>query len=224
MIKDSESVHIAWPHHGNVDNYFAVSLLDIVRQFPSVVHSYNSMQGLGLLAKSRNLIAKHFLDETDADWLFMVDSDQFIPIPAFARLLKAADSSLSPVPVYSGVYYAQMSSTSLNAVPLVFKRSKKGLFPLGTLPESDNLIDVDAVGAGALLIHRSTLVLFRERFGEIYGPDWVWFRDGPQGGNTWISEDLYFCERLRDLKIPLKAHLGAVFPHHKTIWLPLNES
>ena len=221
MIKDNESIHIAWAHPGTIDNYFAISLLDIVRQFPSMINSYNSIEGTGLLAKSRNLIVRHFLDDTDADWLFMVDSDQFISVPSFARLLESADSSQDTVPVYTGVYYAQNSSTGIESVPLLFRRTKQGLQPYGELPKSDNLIDVDACGAGALLIHRSTLLKFRELYGEIYGPDWVWFRDGPNGGNTWISEDLYFCERLEELKIPLKAHLGAVFPHHKQVWLPL---
>jgi len=223
MIKDSESVHIAWAHPGTVDNYFAISLLDIVMRFPSIIYSYNSIEGMGLLAKSRNLIVKHFLDNTEADWLFMVDSDQFISVPSFARLLESADSSQDTVPVYTGVYYGQLSSTSLEATPILFRRTKKGLEHYGELPKSDTLIDVDATGAGALFIHRSTLLKFRERYAEIYGPDWVWFRDGPHGGNTWISEDLYFCERLEEMKVPLKAHLGAVFPHHKKVWLPLTK-
>jgi hypothetical protein len=58
----------------------------------------------------------------------------------------------------------------------------------------------------------------RENADPNQGQDWCWFWDGPINGN-WISEDLLFSRRIRQLGFPIYVHTGAVLPHQKSYWL-----
>lgn len=218
MIGKDETVHISWCHHGQVDNYFASSIMDIMKFFPTYMGSHNSVQGVGLLSRSRNLMVKHFLDNTEEDWMLMVDSDQYITIDAFAKLVNTADKD--EFPFVSGLYFAANWKTpvELEPVPLIFKVADDGVQPMLDYPK-DSVVDVYAAGTGCLLIHRSVFEKMREQFGETYGNDWAWFLDGPIGDDKWLSEDLAFCDRVNQAGIKIVAHTGAVTPHHKQMWL-----
>lgn len=219
MLGKDETVHITWCHHGNIDNYFAVSIMDLIKMFPTHIGSWNSVQGLGLLSKSRNIGVKHFLDETDDDWLFMVDSDEYITIDAFAKLVNLADAEETPF--VSGLYFAAnwKTPTELEPVPLIFKLTEdNGVQPFLDYPK-DKAVEVYAAGTGCLLIHRSVLEKMREDFGEQWGYNWAWFQDGPIGDDKWLSEDLSFCDRVNNAGFKIVAHTGAVIPHRKQMWV-----
>jgi len=53
MIGAKETIHVSWATNGLVDNYFMVSLLDIFRDPAYPIGSFNSIQGTGLLSKTR---------------------------------------------------------------------------------------------------------------------------------------------------------------------------
>lgn len=219
MIGNEETVHISWCHHGQIDNYFAVSIMDIIKMFPTHINSYNSIQGLGLLSKSRNMAVKHFLDETEDDWMFMVDSDEYITIDAFAKIVNTADKD--EFPFVSGLYFAAnwTSPTDLEPIPLIFELTKEnGVQPFFAYPK-DEVVEIFAAGTGCLFIHRSVLEKMREKFSESHGDNWAWFMDGPIGDGKWLSEDLTFCDRAQATGIKMVAHTGAVVPHRKTMWL-----
>jgi len=219
MIGDKETVHISWCHGGQVDASFAFSLMDIIRMFPTHVGSYNAIQGIGLLSKSRNVGVKYFLDNTNDDWMFMVDSDQYITPDAFAKLINAADSQ--EVPFVSGLYFAAYwpKPNELEPVPLIYvNKGEAGVLPYYDYPK-DSLVEVYAAGTGCMLIHRSVLEKLRELGAEISGKDWAWFQDGPIEAGKWLSEDLLFCDRVQRAGIKIHAHTGAVMPHHKSMWV-----
>jgi hypothetical protein len=92
-----------------------------------------------------------------------------------------------------------------------------GVIPIMDYPV-DEIIEVDAAGTGALLIHRSVLEAIQAEADEHEGPDWCWFRDLPVGGE-WLGEDLYFCRRIKSLGFPIHAHTGAVLAHRRRYWL-----
>lgn len=221
-MQDNETVCVTWCHHGQVDAYFAHSMMDLLRAEPERIKNFNSVQGLGLLAKSRNIQVQYFLNNTDDDWLFIVDSDEFVTNDAFNKLVDAADKDLYPV--VSGLCFAATfpDPDTLQPVPAIFRVDEKvGLVPFFEYPKN-SLVEIHSAGTGCLMIHRSVLEHMQKAFEKFTGPGWAWFQDGPikDGENfTWISEDLMFSKKLNELGYRLVAHTGAVFPHHKEMWL-----
>lgn len=217
MEKD-ETIHITWCHSGEVDALFAHSMMTIIQKMPERIGSFNNIQGLGLLSKSRNIAIKHFLDNTEDDWVFLVDADEYIGLPEFKTLIDAAERDERPF--MSGLYFAANFTTPelLQAIPLIFIMTDNGVQPYFDYPRNE-IVEIYAAGTGAMLIHRSVLEYMREYGAETFGEDWCWFQDGPLEGNKWLSEDLTFCGRLQHLGIPMYAHTGAIFPHHKRFWL-----
>lgn len=219
MMGNKETVAIAWCHAGEVDAMFAHSILDLVRLYPNRIQSCESVLGLGLLSKSRNILVKNFLDNSKNDWLFMVDADEYITPDAFNKLVNLADRRTAPA--ISGLYFAANFSEDqeLQPVPLIFVNDPElGIQPYFDYPHN-KVVEIYAAGTGCLMIHRSVLERLRELGEEAYGRDWAWFMDGPIGGNKWLSEDLVFCDRINQAGFKMFAHTGAVLPHHKSIWL-----
>jgi hypothetical protein len=216
-MKAKDTVAIGWCHAGQVDTEFALSLIEIVRQKGKKINAYYCVEGLGLLSKSRNIMVRHFLDNTDADWLLMLDSDERISVPTFDLLCATADSVERPV--VAGLYFAALwEGPSLRPVPLIFTAdAEKGLQPWDNYPQNE-VVEVAAAGTGCLLMHRSALQKVRDAHDE-NNKDWCWFQDGPIGGNKWLSEDLTFCSKLSQVGIQMHAHTGAILQHHKPMWI-----
>jgi hypothetical protein len=95
--------------------------------------------------------------------------------------------------------------------------SEKGLQPIDAYPE-DQLIEVDAVGTGCILIHRSVLLDMQKQATPNQGSNWAWFVEGAIDG-TYFGEDLLFSKRLKSMGYKIHAHTGAILPHHKQFWL-----
>jgi hypothetical protein len=216
-MKTKETVAIGWAHGGNVDTEFALSIMEIIRQKGQKVGSYYCVEGTGLLAKSRNIMVKHFLDNTSDDWLLMLDADERISVATFDLLCATADTVERPA--VAGLYFAALwDGPSLRPVPLIFTQNEdNGIQPMDNYPK-DSIVDIIAAGTGCLLLSRKALQKIREAHDE-NNQDWCWFQDGPIGGNKWLSEDLSFCAKLQQFGIPLVAHTGAVLQHHKSIWV-----
>jgi hypothetical protein len=216
-MKQKETVAIGWVHGGEVDTEFALSLMQIIREKSSRIGAFYCVEGTGLLAKSRNIMVTHFLDNTTDDWLLMIDSDERISVPTFDLLCATADKTERPV--VAGLYFAALwEGLSLRPVPLIFEQQESGAInPIDTYPK-DSVIPVVAAGTGCLLMHRSALQKIRDAHDE-NNQAWCWFQDGPIGGNKWLSEDLSFCAKLQQFDIPMVAHTGAVLQHHKRIWV-----
>ena len=216
-MKAKDTVAIGWCHAGEIDTEFGLSIMQLIRDKSKRVGSFYCVEGLGLLAKSRNIMVKHFLDNTTDDWLLMLDADERLSANTFQLLVDVADSVERPV--IAGLYFAALwDGPNLRPVPLIFSADETtGLQPWDNYPKNE-LIKIAAAGTGALLMHRSALAKLR----ELAGPeqhDWAWFQDGPIGANKWLSEDLMFCSRLTNAGIPMYAHTGAVLQHHKRIWV-----
>lgn len=216
-MKAKETVAIGFCHTGMVDTEFALSLMEIIRQKGSRVGAYYCVEGTGLLAKSRNITVKHFLDNTTDDWLLMLDDDERISVQSFDLLVATANSLERPV--VAGLYFAALwEGPNLRPVPLIFSQAEDGaIIPLDDYPK-DSVIPIVAAGTGCLLMHRSALQKIRDAHDE-NNQDWCWFQDGPIGGNKWLSEDLSFCAKLQQFGIPMVAHTGAILQHHKRIWV-----
>ena len=213
----NEKITIAFAHDVVVDTEFALSLVEVIRQRSSRVASYHCVEGTGLLAKSRNIAVKHFMDNGNSDWLLMIDTDQRFSLQSFDTLIEAADKNKRPI--VSGVVLAAVwNGPGLRPVPSIFKKQPDGgILPYDNYPKN-TLVEIDAAGAAYLLTHRSVFQKIRDAAPED-SKDWCWFQDGPINGNRWLSEDLTFCARIAEAGFKMHAHTGALAGHHKMMWL-----
>lgn len=217
-MKSGHKVCIGFAHGHDMDPELGVALFELGRQRGSRIDSVVAVGGLGLLARTRNVIVTKFLDDTTADWLLMIDTDERLNVDAFDKLVATAHHTERPI--VSGLVFAAYWNTAgdLRPLPVIFRMdAERGLQPIDDFPE-DSVIPIDAAGTGCLMVHRSVFEAMRANANENQGPEWCFFFDGAIGGR-WISEDILFSKRVADLGFPMHAHTGAVLPHRKDFWL-----
>lgn len=220
-------VSVCWLHPGVVSSVFARSLVDsmlwdLQRESPRIVsHGFGHVGnecGTGGLVAGRNDLVRIVLDHSEAEWMFMVDSDMGFASDAIDRLIDAAD----PVerPVVGALCFAHKTSGRKEhnairyvAAPTVYDY-RETLDRVGFVArldyERDALTPCSATGAAAVLVHRSTLLEVRDRFGD------VWFDPITHPvGPTTFSEDLSFCVRVAACGAPIHVHTGVRTTHHK---------
>jgi len=175
------------------------------------------------MVQSRNLVVRAFLDETDAEWLFWVDTDMGWRPDALERLLSAADPATAPMVggLCFGLYptgYDGMGGLRFNVTPTLFliaKRVKDGApvySPMPTYPE-DTVTQVHATGSAFLLVHRTVFEKVRAEHGE------HWYDQIIDGDGEVLGEDISFCLRAGALGVPMFVDTGTPTTHHKHVWI-----
>lgn len=176
----------------------------------------------GGLVEARNTGVQRFLDETDHEWLWFIDTDMGFQPDVVDRLVAAAD----PVdrPVVGGlcfglreVAYDGYGGRRVMPVPTLYMPAKSTQGHVGFTNRfeypSDTLLQVAGTGAACLLIHRTVLEKLRAEHGD------GWFDRVRYGDGVPISEDLSFCARLAMAGVPLFVHTGVKTTHHKQFWV-----
>ena len=205
-------------NNGTIDALLAMDLIHVAREKGGHFDHLVQVGNVGLTTRSRNVVVKTFLETTDADWLLMIDSDERLSLETWHKLIDSAHDKDRPI--VSGLVFAAFfdGDDGLRPVPTIYKMdSEKGLQPIDAYP-IDELIEVDAVGTGCLLIHRSVLLDMQKQATPNQGKDWAWFVEGAIDG-TYFGEDLLFSKRLKSMGYKIFAHTGAILPHHKQFWL-----
>lgn len=180
--------------------------------------------GTGGIVAGRNETAATFLDATECEWLFMIDTDMGFGPDTVERLIAAADPTERPV--VGGLTFkldslgrGPYNSARFAILPCAFtayeSADQLGFAPIRDLP-ADDLVRVDATGAACLLVHRSAL----EQVREVHGDHWfdpITFAgsDAYHGPPKTFSEDLSFCVRLIGAGIPIHVHTGVGTTHDK---------
>jgi hypothetical protein len=136
--------------------------------------SFNVMRQV--VHAARNDIVNSFLKSTDCKYLFFIDDDICLPPTGLRQLL--ADSIEHDAPIVTGLYI-QRGEPHL---PVIYRKTDDGrhIFMTKYIP---GLQEVDACGAGCLLIRRDVL--------ETIGSDWFSY------GDYGVSEDMAFCMRVK---------------------------
>lgn len=157
------------------------------------------------IASARNNIARAFLDETDAEWLFMVDSDMGFEAGTVNSLIASAQTGgfevmgalafalkrrlLNPNPLN-----VEMSRLCPTVYQLVETEDEVGFAPVFDYPR-DQVVQVGGTGAACVMIHRGVLARIR----AVYGDAWfdpITHPTGFKGKPRTFSEDLSFCVRV----------------------------
>jgi hypothetical protein len=174
------------------------------------------------LSDGRNQIARSFLDETDGDWLWFVDSDMGFGPDTVADLVASADPVERPVvgglcfglrQVAPGPFNSQRFGIVPTLYALVETETEVGFAPMPDYPR-DSVTRVSATGAACLLIHRSALESARLKHGDAWF-DLITHPTGDNGKPRTFSEDLSFCIRLAQVGIPMYVNTAVKTTHHK---------
>ena len=217
-MKAKDRVCIGMVNNGTIDSLLAMDLIHIAKEKDGHFDHMVQVGNIGLTTRSRNVVVKTFLETTNANWLLMIDSDERLSLDTWHKLIDSAHDKDRPI--VSGLVFAAFfdNEDALRPVPTIYTMdSEKGLQPIDGYPENQ-LIQVDAVGTGCILIHRSVLLDMQKQATSNQGKNWAWFVEGAIDG-TYFGEDLLFSKRLKSMGYKIYAHTGAILPHHKQFWL-----
>lgn len=173
------------------------------------------------LDKSRNESVEVFLEHSECEWLWIVDSDMGFTSDTLARMVQTAEINNLVVlsALYYGAFYTEddlRGGSKTDIQPVVFGPPNLG-FPQYSKEqvtvENGNLLSVGGVGAGCILLNRSILVSMKEKFGS------HWFTQIPTQDGYRVSEDLSFCVRLHEVNIPVVVDTNIKVSHHKSMWI-----
>ena len=215
-MRSKDRVVIAWCDPGEVDGAFAADMMNLAAARRERLAETIRVKGGGLLSRTRNQIVTAFLDSTDAAWLWMLDSDHRVPLSVFDLLVDSVHDADRPV--VGGLYFGAWPSDGpyQRPIPIAYDYIDGSFIPITGI-EPRALHQVDGVGTGCIMVHRSVLQAMRDDADDGL-KDWCWFQDGPIGDGRWLSEDLTFCKRLGERGVPIYVHTGAVLDHHKDHW------
>ena len=219
------TVTVGFLHPGHYAACFAESMTDLLLHDLSnrqriVSHPHGKMGkecGSGGIVAGRNAITKAFLDESQAEWLFFVDSDMGFAADTVERLIAAADKDARPV--VGGLCFAMKTAGRSSyygilyrATPTLYEfadlEDRVGFVPMFNYPR-DEAVKVAATGAACVLIHRSALDAVRASYGD------VWWDTIKHPVGTTFSEDLSFCVRVAGCDLPLFVDTSVKTTHAK---------
>jgi GT2 family glycosyltransferase len=211
----AEHVVVGYVHGGTVRAEFAASLLAIMRRGATVVDEVIAVGSGPNISRGRNMVVTGFLEDHDAPWLFMADTDMSLPWDTIDRLAAAADPQDRPV--VGGLCFTE--NPGGDPLPTLYELVEDGggqpAFARHESWPDDGLVRVTATGAACLLIHRDAL----EHVGKASNcPAAPWFRESVLGASL-IGEDLTFCLRLGAAGIPVHVATGVRAGHMKTTML-----
>jgi hypothetical protein len=161
-----------------------------------------ALTGSGGIPANRNKVAGQFVNQTDGEWLFWVDSDMGFNPDTVDRLLDSGKPIMAALCFQQkrcggGDFNAPRYSihpTILNWAE-VEETGEQGFVPQDDY-KRDAIQEVAGTGSACILIHREVFEAIEEK----YGPD-QWYdpitMPGAGGNNTprTFSEDLSFCIR-----------------------------
>ena len=176
--------------------------------------------GASLITNSRNTLVEQFLQLPDEpEWLLFLDDDQVYPANLLEHLMTAVEqveettkqSCLTmSVPVWR---FDGKQGTDVRTTHNVFDlNDERRMVPHeGVGP--DQVLQVAAIGAGCLMVHRYALERIRQvSAASNLGHEHCWFRHIPYPVNE--GEDIYFCRMLLMSGIPLWCTTTPGVLHH----------
>lgn len=174
------------------------------------------------VASGRNKIVRDFLDATDGEWLFMVDTDMGFAPSAIEDLIASADPGERPVVgglcfaikrKQQGDFYAERFQISPTTYEYLEVEDEVGFRPILDYPR-EQLMQVAGTGAACLLMHRSALEAVRLKYADSWFDPMI-HPTGDKGKPRHFSEDLSFCVRLQAVDLPVYVDTAVKTCHEK---------
>lgn len=179
--------------------------------------------GTGGIVAGRNRVAADFIDNTDGEWLFFIDTDMGFGDDTIDRLVQSADKYKRPVLGglafkltrlrERGDFHAERFAVQPTLYEYVELADEIGFRPILDYPR-DQVVRVAGTGAACMLVHRGSLEKVRATYGDVWF-DPITHPTGLRGKPRTFSEDLSFCVRLQALEVPIHVHTGIKTCHEK---------
>lgn len=204
------SVAVGFVHPGTVSTHFALSLYRTIGVDRDLILDERSGPNV---ARARNRVVERFLDDTGADWLFMVDTDMQWAPAALADLLRPADPVHAPIVggLCFGTDGGRLYPTIFDSITL---QNEDVIVRCDVYPH-DRLVQVAATGAAFLLIHRDVLTAMRD---AEFSAAFPWFQETERDGLP-CGEDVTFCLRAGSLGYPVLVDTRVKVGHLKSVLL-----
>lgn len=211
-------LHIATPCYGGMcGSDYAMSIFKFINFANSLGLQVNiqHISNESLITRARNLLADHFLKETDSTHLMFIDADiAFEPIDIIRLILKKKEVIGGAYPIKKIDWETLLKKKdSLNTVESLMYTSssyvvnipqysvEKSILLGGKIELSEGLLEVTGLGTGFVLIQREVF----EKMQSYYDNDWFLYGDKKvhlffdtaieEGTREYLSEDYYFCRR-----------------------------
>ena len=227
----SGTVVVGFLDPGKWSACFGLSMLDLYvrdqatsrRIIRPGVAQLRSLCGTGGIPDARNETCVNFLDHTDGEWLWFIDSDMGFAPDTVDRLVASADNQR---PVMGGLCFqlkrrrgeAPLHGERFVIAPTVYDYvetdDEVGFRPVELYP-ADEVVRVAGTGAACLLIHRSALRKVREEHGDAWFTEITHPTGNPGGKPRRFSEDLSFCVRLQSVGVPIHVDTSVKTTHEK---------
>ncbi len=224
-----ENVVLCWVSPGMVNARFMNSVLDAVVESvnnpeSAAIVGYFPMESGPRIAHARNVLVRKFLTDErykHAEWLLMLDTDITFDKEMVTELLSNVRTPEGKIrrPVVGGLYFGGGHGS---VFPLMFDivdpKANDGN-PIKYITDwiPGETIEVDATGAGCLLMHRETL----EAMANLYPEPHIWFAESVHNGREF-GEDWTFCVRVRQMGLPIYVNTAVEIGHMKAV--ELNEN
>ena len=206
----NNQIILCWCDNGSVDGKFAEGVIYSIIGNKLPITSAMRVQG-NQIGRQRQQALEFWFDKTDFEWMLWVDSDIVLTNEALEKIWKSAH----PIdrPIVSGTYFVSKENEKslMSPYPALFNWVEDDGYKMSyvhPLPK-DALLQVGAAGFGLLLMHRNVVKKMR----AVHGTKPFFNETGV--GEQFVSEDINFFKLMRDAKVPLHAHTGAVVKHMK---------
>lgn len=178
--------------------------------------------GTGGIVAGRNKVTEQFLDATDGEWLWFIDTDMGFGADTVDRLVGYADQYRKPVVGGLCFKLTRQARGEFHAEKWMIQPTVYDLLEvdgeIGFLPrmgyERDTVVPAAGTGAACLLIHRRVLERVRAEHGDVWF-DPITHPTGLKGKPRTFSEDLSFCVRLQSVDVPVHVATGVRTCHEK---------
>lgn len=228
MIRGSVVVGLLDPGHWSACfglSYRDLCLFDVMSSQRIVRKGGKELRNLcgsGGIVAGRNKVAADFLDHTDGEWLWFIDTDMGYAANTVDRLVNAADRHARPVMgglcfqlkrQAQGDLYAERTRIAPTVYEYLELETELGFRPIPDYAR-DQVIRVAATGAACMLIHRDALKKVQRKYGAAWF-DPITHPVGANGQPRTFSEDLSFCVRLQACDIPVHVDTSVKTTHEK---------
>lgn len=197
-------VQIAVPNEGWLQKYVTAALIKMCRDPRGHDLSFTFLSDKPS-DNARNRIIKEFLDHRDDDYLFFIDSDN-PPVFEEHNPLDLASHDLDVVGLPTAIWNSRIQER-LGRNPIVWNCFDWDDEGQGWIEHRHRpgLQEVDAVGSGAMFIHRRVLQKVKPAFVRTWDDD----------GIVATGSDLLFCKRAKEAGFRIWVHYDHICRHFK---------